>query len=128
VRSLPNGSPEEPIKNNILWLLMRYRMDIDIMYRTLQNIRPMPTGKDKYRSIERAIKALDKEGWPIDKEMDNHGIAWFGAGPKFMDFVYGQILTEANDIIKKSKMREIKRLNDVLELENKIEKKIGINY
>ena len=99
-------------------------MDIDIMYRTLQNIRPMLTGKDKYRSIERAIKVLDKEGWPIDKEMDNHGIAWYGAGPGFMDFVYGQLLKEVDDIVKESKMREINRLNDILGIEHRM----GINY
>ena len=124
MRSFPNISAEEPIKNNILWLLLRYRMDIDIMYRTLQNIRPMPSGKDKYLSIGRAIKALDKEGCPITKETDDNGIAWYSAGPGFMEFVYGQLLREVDGIVRESKMREIKRLNDVLELENKI----GIKY
>lgn len=120
MRSLPDNGPEEPIKNNILWLFLQYRMDIDIMYRILQNIRAMPSGKDKYRNIERAIKALDKEGWPIDKEVDNHGIVWYSAGLGFMEFVNAQFLKEVNSIVKKSKMRELRRFNEVLGIERRL--------
>ncbi len=122
MRSLPDKDSKAPVKNNILWLLMRYRMDIDIFYRTLQNMRKMPTGKDKYRSIERALRELDKEGWPIIKEIDKHGITWYSAGPSFKDFLLVQFEKETESIAKESIMREMKRFNEIIKLKNKMEK------
>ena len=82
--SFPSPDSKEPIKNNILYLFWRgYNLDLDILYRTLCNMREMPTGKDKYRGIERALRQLQKEGWPIHMEPDGNGITWYSAGEGF---------------------------------------------
>ena len=42
----------------------------------------MLDGKDKYRSIERSLIQLQKE-YPISKQIDKNGIAWYGMGKGF---------------------------------------------
>ena len=117
---IPDWHPERPLKDNILWLFTLGKLDIDTMYRILKTMRSMPSGKDKYQGIERAIRRLQKEGWPIIKEMDNRGVAWYSAGEGFMTFIVEQIKSDAEKIEKESVMREVKRLNEVLEMEQKM--------
>lgn len=99
--SLPDPDPRQPIKNNILWLLTRYNLDIDTMYRILSERRKMPSGKNRYQGIERALKRLQKEGWPIAKEIDEHGVAWYSSGEGFMAFVVEQLRKDVERIKKR---------------------------
>jgi hypothetical protein len=145
VFTLPSRDPNDPLKCNILWIISeRHVLDIDQFYTILSEIRDMPhhlvkveandrmpdepefkdNNKHKYTQIKRALVQLQREGWPIAKEIDRNGVAWYSAGPGFMEFVYRQLLKEINDIARKGKMREIKRLNDVLEIEHRM----GIKY
>lgn len=142
---MPDSDPKRPLKYNVLWLIAKgYVLDIEQFYSILREIRKMPLNikrrktektlpdeseeidinKHKYTQIERALVQLQREGWPITKEIDNHRIAWYGAGPGFMEFVYGQFLKEVDGITRKCKMREVRRLNDILELEHRL----GIKY
>jgi hypothetical protein len=99
VISLPNNSPKEPIKNNILWLLTKgYRLDIGLFYEILSRFRKMPSAKDKYRGIERALKTLEKEGWPIDKVTDDNKVVWYSPGPEFTKFRIKQLVEYAGRI------------------------------
>ena len=75
-----------------------YRLDISLFYEILGRFRDMPSAKDKYRGIERALKALEKEGWPIVKETDNNGIAWYYAGHNFIEFVIKWLVEYASRI------------------------------
>lgn len=138
---MPDSDPKRPLKYNVLWLIAKgYALDIEQFYSILREIRKMPLNikrrktektlpdeseeidinKHKYTQIERALVQLQREGWPITKEIDNHGIAWYSAGPGFMEFFYGQLLKEVNIIVKKSKMRELKRFNEILGIEQRL--------
>ena len=124
MRSLPNNSPKDPIKNNILWLLRKgYRLDISLFYEILSRFRDMPLGKDKYRGIERALNALVKEGWPIVKEIDNIGIAWYYAGPDFTKFRIKQLVEYASRIPVMTKYLE--KIDDFYAIDNALRKKAG---
>ena len=124
MKSLPNNSPKEPIKNNILWLLEEgYRFDITLFYEILGRFRDMPSGKDKYRGIERALKALKKEGWPIIKETDNNGIAWYYAGHGFTEFLIKRLVEYASRI--PTMIKELEKIDDLYSLDIALRKRAG---
>jgi hypothetical protein len=121
VLSFPSPDSKEPIKNNILYLFWKgYNLELDILYRTLCNMREMPTGKDKYRGIERALKQLQKEGWPIHMEPDGNGITWYSAGEGFGQFMASILYAEVGKIRKESSLREVRRLNEMLEINHRL--------
>ena len=81
--TLPSMDPNKPIKCNILWLISEGKaLDIGSFYDLLCKHRKMLDGNDKYRSIERSLKQLQKE-YPISKQIDKNGIAWYGMGKGF---------------------------------------------
>ena len=107
--TIPAKEPEMPIKFNILWLIVNNGpMDIDGLYTALVQIRDMPlhlvkvpkkkdkkpmpdepefkdNNKHKYTQIKRALVQLEREGWPIHKQLVN-GVAWYGMGSGFDRF------------------------------------------
>jgi hypothetical protein len=84
-------------------------------------MREMPTGKDKYRGIERALKQLLKEGCPIHMEPDRNGIMWYSAGEGFGQFVARSLNIEGEKIRKESILREFHRLDEILRIEHRSE-------
>lgn len=83
-------------------------------------MRSMPSGKDKYRGIERALRQLQKEGWPIIKETDNHSVAWYSLDQSFGEFIVKRLNDVVERIKKEAVLREANRLNDVLEMEYRL--------
>lgn len=83
MHTLPSMDPNKPIKCNILWLISEGKvLDIGSFYDLLSKHRNMLDGKDKYRSVERSLIQLRKE-YPISKEIDKNGIAWYSMGKGF---------------------------------------------
>ena len=83
MHTLPSMDPNKPIKCNILWLISEGKaLDIGSFYDLLSKHRNMLDGKFKYRSIERSLIQLQKE-YPISKQIDKNGIAWYGMGKGF---------------------------------------------
>lgn len=124
MRSLPNNSPKDPIKNNILWLLTEgYRLDISLFYEIMGRFRDMPSAKDKYRGIERALKTLEKEGWPIDKVTDDNKVVWYSAGPDFTKFRIKQLVEYASRIPVMIKYLE--KIDDFYGIDNALRKRSG---
>lgn len=123
MRTIPDKDPNKPLKYNILWLISKgYVLDITLFYDILSRKRDMPNNKHKYRSIERSLLQLQKEGWSIQKELDKNGVAWYSAGKGFGDLVGKEFLKEINNVINETKMREIRRLNEALEIKYKMDK------
>lgn len=122
MRTVPDNDPKKPLKYNILWLISKgYVLDITLFYDILsRKRRDMPNNKDKYRSIERSLLQLEKEGWSIKKELDQNGVAWYSADIGFGDFVGKELLKEINNVVNETKMREIRRLNEALKIKYKI--------
>lgn len=97
--TIPDPDPKKPLKNNILYLFSAgYILDVDSIYQNISGKRDIPSGKDKYRGIERAIKQLEKEEWPIHKESDKNGIIWYRAGTGFNAFLIEKTLDLCREI------------------------------
>ncbi len=81
-------------------------------------MREMPIGKDKYRGIERALKQLISEGWPIEKITDKNGIAWYRAVDGFLEFYVKTLKEKISKHRKRMILREVRRLNNILKIED----------
>lgn len=110
--SIPDPDPAKPLKCNILWYFRAgYVLDIDGFYNNLKRTREIPSGKNKYSGIERAVKQLVREGWPVSRIMDHNGIAWYFAGDGFEKYYAEGMLRivkkEVGSMKRKIGMREI---------------------
>ena len=105
--TLPSRDPKAPLKCNILWVISEgHVLDIGQFYTVLREMRDnmpihlikvenedrMPdepefkdNNKHKYTQIKRALVQLEREGWPIHKQLVN-GVAWYGMGRGFDRF------------------------------------------
>ena len=83
-------------------------------------MREMPTGRDKYRGIERALQQLIREGWPIQKVTDKNGIAWYCAVDGFLEFYVKTLKEKIGKLRKGTVFRELKRFNDALKIEERL--------
>lgn len=115
VFSIPDMSPDKPLKCNILHILSSgYVLDVDTFYQILsRKRRDMPSGKYRYKPIWRALNRLIDEGWPIEKsniQVGGYDIPYYGAGKDFMNFylqgISKVVMNEFNSI-----RDEIRRIN-----------------
>lgn len=106
--TFPDPDPNKPLKYNVLWLIaMGYALDVGQFYDILRHMgmdmplklkkieedKRMPDeplekdiNKHKYTQIKRALVQLQKEGWPINRQVLN-GVAWYGMGEGFTKFL-----------------------------------------
>jgi hypothetical protein len=115
MRTVPDINPEKPLKYNALYILMSGKYDIASLYDILGEVREIPKKrknkgntdkpknyKDKYRSIERAIKGLDNEGFAIRREevmKGNSIIAYYSASPQTLLKTAENVMKEHADLV-----------------------------
>lgn len=64
----PSHLGGEPIKSNLLWLLMRTgKIDVNGMYKSLR--KRILSKKDGRRTVKRALQMLRSEGFPINEQI-----------------------------------------------------------
>ena len=116
MRTVPDINPEKPLKYNTLYILMSGKYDIASLYDILCEVREIPKKrknkgnadkpknyKDKYRSIERAIKQLNDEGFAIMREEVRKGnsvIAYYSASPQTLLKTAENVMREHADLVK----------------------------
>ena len=140
---MPSRDPKAPLKCNILWIISEgYVLDIGQFYTFLREMRDnmpihlikvenedrMPdepefkdTNKHKYTQIERAIVKLQRDGWPIVKEKDNNGIAWYYAGHDFTEFMIKRLFEHIGKI--PTMIKKIEKTDDFYGIYNTLRKR-----
>lgn len=114
--TIPSPDPKRPLKCNILWVISEgCVLDIEQFYAVLSEMRDdmpihpvkveekdrMPdepefkdNNKHKYTEIRRALLQLQKEGWPINKHVDQNGVAWYSMGKGFTEFLLNRFISD----------------------------------
>ena len=98
--TFPDNDPKMPIKFNLLWLIVNNGpTDIDGLYTALLGMRKdMSRNQHKYTKIRRGLEQLEREGWPIRRQLIN-GIAWYGMGKGFTLFFLTRLKEYLDDIL-----------------------------
>ena len=143
--TIPSRDPKRPLKCNILWIISEgYVLDIGQLYTVLREMRDnmpihlikvenedrMPdepefkdANKHKYTQIERAIVQLQREGWPLVKETDNNGIAWYYAGHDFTEFMIKRLVEYASRI--PTMIKQLEKIDDFYGIDIALRKRAG---
>ena len=113
--TFPDNDPKMPIKFNLIWLIVNNGpMDIDGFYIALLEMRKdMPHNEHKYTKIRRGLEQLEREGWPIHKQLAN-GVAWYGIGKGFNRFLLERLKEYIDDaLIRHDKVQRYAARPDV---------------